>query len=123
MNNQTISNNRIKPFERIRMLFSAFFAEDISDDNSGLDSYINNTNLQSEEDKENAKIAQELKDSLSSISSKISSINETSKTNNKPKRNSGTLSIKSQRTELNPEISKGNIHTMSTIQDNQDLSR
>lgn len=71
MSNQLTSKNHAKPFQKIKMLLSTFLAVDIPDENSGLDSYINNVNINSEEDRENAEIAQALKNSLEFIDSRF----------------------------------------------------
>lgn len=122
MNSKIISNNKTRPFAKIRMILSTFLSIDISDDNSGLDSYINNSNIQSEEDKENARIAQELKNSLSSIDSRIVDMEKSSKTTKKSKRSSTTLSLKTEPSKISSEVLKGeNIHTIS-MKDDRDLS-
>lgn len=72
MSKKSIGNNKTKLFARTRMLFSTILGIDIADDNSGLVSYINKVNVQSsDEDKENAKIAQALIDSLDAINARV----------------------------------------------------
>ena len=106
MSKKSISNNKTKPFARTRMLFSTILGIDIPDENSGLDSYINKVNIHSsEEDKENAEIAQALKDSLESINASLfsrTSVNTTSK-------NSSKFSLKAEEANVPSKSSKKNI--------------
>lgn len=113
MNSKIVSNSKAKPFSKLKELFNTLLSTDIEDENSGLDSYINNSNIQSEEDRENARIAQELKDSLSSINSALLE----QERNSKPRKNSSTMSLKTETNIISSTKSKGNIHTISTLDD------
>ena len=117
MSKKSISNNKTKPFARTRMLFSTFLGIDIPDENSGLDSYINKVNVQSsEEDKENAKIAQTLKDSLNAINDSLFS-----RDSNTTSKNSSKFSLKAEETNVPSKSSKRCVKEISK-EDEQDLT-
>lgn len=111
MNSKTVS--KANPFSKLKELLNTLLSVDIDDENSGLDFYINNSNIQSEEDIENARIAQELKNSLSSIDSALLEQEKSSK----PRKNSSTLSLKAETNTISSPKSRGNIQTISTLDD------
>lgn len=110
MNSKTVS--KANPFSKLKELFNTLLSVDIDDENSGLDSYINK-NIQSEEDIENARIAEELKASLTSIDSSLLEQEKSSK----PRKSSSTLSLKAEQNTISSPKSRGNIQTISTLDD------
>lgn len=118
MSKKSISNTKTKPFARTRMLFSTILGIDIPDENSGLDSYINKVNVQSsDEDKENAKIAQALKDSLDAINDSLFS----RFSSNTASKNSSKFSLKAEETNVPSKSSKRCVKEISN-EDEQDLT-
>ena len=83
-----------KVFSNVKSFFTNFFAVDIENDNDLFDNYINK-DIQTESDRENAEIAQILKESLENIS-KIPE-------EPKQKKNSSKLSVKKS-TSVNTEV-------------------